>query len=377
MNKTTPLCKYVLVLAVLICAGCGGSGSGSTSTGNTGATGGTGSVGNTGSAASPASAGTAGSTAGSTGSSTVNPTAYKLSGSVTAAGTGMPGATVTLSGLGAATAFTNSSGNYSFSGLAQGNYKVTVTKPNFSCLPKAGNYSITGADISGANFTATPSSTLFYVIDDFNQLAAVDIAKKSVVIIGNTRQWLNDIAFDPSGNLYGVSGDQLFKIDPATAVTTPLAAPLGVNDTTSLVFKDDGTLYTANTSLCVVNPITGIAAVIGSGGDQYKSSGDLAFLGDQLYLTSTLNGTEDSLTKLNLSGAGTTVGPIGFVNVYGLATNDDVTLYGFSGNKVIVINTTTGAGSLFWDFGGMTGLGPINGATFSALAPVPPTSPLQ
>ena len=186
-----------------------------------------------------------------------------------------------------------------------------------------------------------------------------------MTIIGYLGYYLNDIAFDSSGNLYGI-GDQLYKIDPSTGSATPIAGPLGLSSITSLEFgSDDGTLYAANDSLCTVNPLTGIGAVIGKGGDPYISSGDLALLGSQMYLTSTYNSSTDSLFRINQStGVGTFVGQIGYPNVYGMVTNDNVTLYGFSGNKVIQIDPATGAGSTNWDINGMSGLSTINGAAF-------------
>ena len=338
MNKTISLSLGTLFLVGLI-AGCGGGGSnGGSGTGN--------------------------NSNNSNSSNDIAPASYKISGSVTSAGMALPGVTVTLSGLGTATAFTNSSGHYVFSGLANGNYKVTATKADFACRPKSAVYTIAGADIAGGSFTATASPPVFYVVDD-TQLALLDVANKTITIVGNTGVFLNDIAFDPSGNLFGVSGHQLYSINPATAAATPLASPMGIVDTTPLVFSDSGTLYTANTSLCTVNPLTGMGAVIGAGGDAYQASGDLSFFGDQLFLTSAYNATTDSLVRLDAAtGAGVQLGPIGFLAVYGLATNDDVTLYGFSGSKVIKIDTTTGAGSLVWDTNNLNGLGTINGAAF-------------
>jgi hypothetical protein len=288
---------------------------------------------------------------------------YKIAGSVTSGGTGLSGATVTLEGLGTATAFTNSSGNYTFTGLPNGNYAVTVTKPDYSCTPKTASYTVQGASVLGANFTASPSSTVFYVIDEWNQLAVLDIAAKTAKIIGNTQAFLNDIAFDSSGTLYGISGDQLYRVDPSTAVATSVG-PLGIVDTTSLEFGPDGKLYTANTSLDTVNPVTGAATTIGHGGAiAYRSSGDLAFLGSRMYLTSIHDPTTDALFRLNpTTGAGTFVGYIGFPNVYGLSTNDNVTLYGFTGNKVIKIDPATGAGTLVWDFTGQSDVKNIDGA---------------
>ena len=297
----------------------------------------------------------------SSGGHVAEPT-YTISGSVTSGGTGVQGATVTLGGVGAATAFTNSSGIYRFSGLGNGNYTVTTTKPNYSCSPKSSNYTINGANLSGANFTVTASSTIFYVTDDMGQLASVDVAAKSVTIIGNTGVVLNDIAFDAKGNLFGVSNDSLYRIDPITATATPVGA-LGIAGPTSLEFGDNGLLYTANSALYTVNAADGVPKLVGNGGVPYDSSGDLIYLGNKLYLTSKYNPSSDILVTLDTStGVATAVGPIGFVDVFGLATNDNVTLYGFSGTKVIKIDPVTGAGTLFWDMNGANSLGTINGA---------------
>jgi len=46
---------------------------------------------------------------------------------------------------------------------------------------------------------------------------------------------------------------------------------------------------------------------------------------------------------VRLSGAGTLPGGIGFSNCYGLATDNNIDLYGFSGTSVLSINATIGA----------------------------------
>jgi hypothetical protein len=292
------------------------------------------------------------------------PATFKISGTVTSGGVGLPNATVKLGGAGAAVAFTNSSGNYLFSGLANGDYTVATRKVDYSCQPKITARTVSGADLSGVNFSGQDSPPVFYVADD-TQLAVVDVAHKTVRIIGNTGTFLNDIAFDPNGNLFGISGSQLFSLNPTTGAATAVGSPTGLGDTTPLVFSDAGTLYTATTSLCTVSPLTGLGVTVGSGGDPYRASGDLAFLDGTLYLSSAFNLAGDSLVRLNpANGAGTLVGPVGFPIVYGLASNDDVSLYGFSGNKVIRIDPATGAGTLVWDINGLNGLGTVNGAAF-------------
>src|SRR5450759_3213581 len=54
------------------------------------------------------------------------PATYGVSGTVTLSGAALAGATITLTG--GATSTTDASGNYSFAGLANGNYTVTPTK---------------------------------------------------------------------------------------------------------------------------------------------------------------------------------------------------------------------------------------------------------
>jgi hypothetical protein len=291
----------------------------------------------------------------------ISPT-FNISGSVRSVDGGVQGATVRLGGAGSAITFTNSSGNYTFSRLQNGSYTLTAVKANYRCLPKTSSYAVSNASITGANFTAAPSPTIFYVIDDSGQMATVDIATKGITIIGNTGSFMNDIAFAPNGDLYGVSVDSLYKINKASAAMT-LVGPMGIVDSTSLEFGSDGTLYTASNNLYALNSSAGAAKLIGNGGTPYHSSGDIVFLDDEMYLTSNLDRNNDHLLKLNpVTGAASFVGAIGFNKIYGLATNDDVTLYGFSGTKMITIDPTTGVGSLFLDLGGM-GLTNINGAT--------------
>lgn len=80
---------------------------------------------------------------GSGGSST-----YTISGTVTGAG-----ATLTLSGAASASTTTDSSGNYSFSGLADGSYVVAPSAPGFAFTPSTESVTINGGSAT-ANFTA-------------------------------------------------------------------------------------------------------------------------------------------------------------------------------------------------------------------------------
>jgi hypothetical protein len=82
------------------------------------------------------------------------PQTFSLSGTISpAAGGG--GATVTLSGAASATATANSAGAYTFTGLANGTYAVTPSNAGFTFNPSSQSATISGANVTGVNFTAT------------------------------------------------------------------------------------------------------------------------------------------------------------------------------------------------------------------------------
>ncbi|MEA2205276.1 MAG: large repetitive protein [Blastocatellia bacterium] len=79
---------------------------------------------------------------------------HAITGRVTgAAGSGLSGVTVTLSGAQAATASTNANGDYSFSGIpAGGNYTIALSRANYSFTPANRTWNDLGANQT-ANFT--------------------------------------------------------------------------------------------------------------------------------------------------------------------------------------------------------------------------------
>ncbi len=90
-----------------------------------------------------------------------------------------------------------------------------------------------------------------------------------------------------------------------------------------------------------MNTSTGAGTSLGNIG--FFSGGDLAFNGGNLFMSSTTN----QLIKIDLTPvvSGTAVGPFGFTDVFGLATGQDGVLYGVSGTQILSINTNTGAGT--------------------------------
>jgi len=89
---------------------------------------------------------------------------YSISGQVTSNGSGLSGVGVALSGASSATAITDANGDYAFTGLFNGSYTVTPSKPPFTFNPANRPQTVGGADIAGVNFIATPAQAATYSI---------------------------------------------------------------------------------------------------------------------------------------------------------------------------------------------------------------------
>jgi inhibitor of cysteine peptidase len=83
---------------------------------------------------------------------------FSISGTITEGGTAVPGVTVTLSGTATGSAITDGSGNYSFNVLANGVYTVTPSLGGYTFTPENRSVTVSDADASGNDFTATPPS---------------------------------------------------------------------------------------------------------------------------------------------------------------------------------------------------------------------------
>jgi hypothetical protein len=207
--------------------------------------------------------------------------------------------------------------------------------------------------------TGASASPIMHVHDSDGTLATVDVVNGHVSVIGQMGQVMTDIAFDPSGDLYGVTFGQLFSINPSTAAIG-LIGNLGFV-ANALVFGADGTLYGAgpnDTFLRTINPATGASTPVGNMG--FASGGDLAFQGGNFYRAS----SGSQLVRVNPStGLGTLVGPFGVPNVFGLATGDDGVLYAVADRNVYTVNAATGAATFISTFDNAS-LGTAYGQSF-------------
>ncbi len=212
----------------------------------------------------------------------------------------------------------------------------------------------------------TPGPQL-YIHDDNEGIAQVDVRSGNLVGLATLDTTLTDIAFAPSGELFGLDFELLYRVDLASGDLTEIGEH-GIPGGNALVFAATGELYGAgNTSsnLFLIDPTTAESVSLGDTG--LTSSGDLAFFEGDLYMSGSngLAAPSDTLLRLTLEPEfmSTEVGPIGSVAVFGLATASDGRLYGTAGTQVLEIDPSTGAGTAVTDYAGQ-GLDASNGTSF-------------
>ena len=220
---------------------------------------------------------------------------------------------------------------------------------------------------------ALPTSPL-WIHDSSGTLGTYDIATDTVNVIGDMNVTMTDIAFNSSGQLYGISFTDLYSINTTDAIATYIGGH-GVSGGNALVFGSDGNLYAAGgstTNLYSLNTLTGVGTLLGNIG--YNSSGDLAFYDGGFYLATNTEPTDTLVSIDQTTYAGTGIGSFGYNSVFGLATGDDGVLYGVSGVDVFSVDVLTGAGTFVANYADDR-LGSSYGSSFIIEpAPVPEPS---
>ena len=97
---------------------------------------------------------------------------YRISGAITPIAAGA-GATVTLGGAATASTVADSSGAYSFSGLANGSYAVMPARTGYAFTPSSRNVTIASADVAGVGFTATQLPPTYTIRGTISPASAV------------------------------------------------------------------------------------------------------------------------------------------------------------------------------------------------------------
>ena len=190
-------------------------------------------------------------------------------------------------------------------------------------------------------------SESIWVADNAGVLGYVNVSTGEQTVVGEMGTVMTDIAFDSAGNLYGITFGDLYSIDRVTAVPTLIGTHNdGTGAKNSLVFDVDNTLYAAWGGLYTIDVTTGVSTVLGNGGTSYQSSGDLAFVDGDLYMSSSVAGEDDSLVILDtVDGSASEVGSMGIKPAYGLSYNKSA-LYSVAGTDIYTTNTETGESTL-------------------------------
>lgn len=90
-------------------------------------------------------------------------TRIDISGTITMeGGAALPGVLLTLN-PGGATTYSGGDGGYLFDGVADGNYTVTPLLATYDFAPTSENANVSGADVTGIDFTATGGQPTYYI----------------------------------------------------------------------------------------------------------------------------------------------------------------------------------------------------------------------
>ena len=91
---------------------------------------------------------------------------------------GLSGVTMTLTGASSATTITDASGNYTFTGLDNGRYTITPGRTGYTFSPTSSQQTVSGADKTAVNFTATAVQAVTYSISGQVTLTGIWIIRR-------------------------------------------------------------------------------------------------------------------------------------------------------------------------------------------------------
>ena len=227
---------------------------------------------------------------------------FSVSGTISPPASGS-GATVTLSGAASAVATADSSGNYSFGGLANGSYTVTPTKAGLTFTPASQPATVNGANITNLNFTVPQLSSI-----------AVTPVNPSIAK-GKTQQFTATGTFS-DGSTQNLSSTATWSSSAASVATinmTGLATAVGFGSTT--IQATSGAI-SGNTSLTVTTAtlasiaVTPINPSIAKGTtQQFAATGTFSDGSTQnLSSTATWSSSAATVATINTTGLATAVG---------------------------------------------------------------------
>jgi len=185
---------------------------------------------------------------------TVTASTYSISGRVTLNGAGLSGVTMTLSGAASGSAATDASGNYAFTGLANGTYTVTPSKTGYTFTPSSLSVTLSGANQTGKDFTAAASCTApaISVQPQSQTIGSGQSATLSVTASGTaplTYQWYQGVS--PSGTAISGATSSTYTTPALTATTSYWVR---VSNGCGSVDSQTATITVTQTTQLLLNP---------------------------------------------------------------------------------------------------------------------------
>ena len=201
------------------------------------------------------------------------------------------------------------------------------------------------------------------VVNNFGVISTVDLATGETTELLDSPFLLTDIDIAPNGNVFGIGFGVLYDIDlEAQSITSSVSIRgnglRGTSGINALEIGNDGTIYATSSNgddLFTIDPLTGQTTAIGTITFDFRSAGDLQFVGENLYVSDV-----DSLVLIDVDGdtfnGASVVGPFGLVGrqIYGLALDEEGDLVGFTQRgDILDINIDTGRATIVGDVEGI------------------------
>ena len=166
------------------------------------------------------------------------PTTYSISGTISGS-SAASGVAVVLSGAGSATQSSDSSGNYSFSGLVNGSYTVTPSSSGYIFNPISTAVTVSGTNQPGKNFTMATGGTTYALSGSVSGATGVTITLSGAA----------------NGSVVsGAGGTYSFNVPNGTYTLTPnLTGYTFAPASTTVAIS--GAASTATTFVATANPV--------------------------------------------------------------------------------------------------------------------------
>lgn len=231
-----------------------------------------------------------GSSGGDTAAAPSSPSApsvsYSITGKMVADGAALSGVTVTLTATGVSdTATTDASGNYTFTGLANGTYTITPSSATYTFDPVSNSVTVNGADVpegSETSFDADlaagehdytvgnnpraldyDSSHNMWVVNDVSVTKISPIGEVlGTFVLGAAPLSLKGIVVDRSSNtVYVAAGTKVFKLSSNGSLTNTFN---GFNQASDITMDYLGNIFVSNSGTNQVIKINSSGTVLAS-----------------------------------------------------------------------------------------------------------------